>query len=223
MVAIDLLGDTAPSVEEGDTLRLRARAVDARGDSVPDAAIVWERLDPDTGQVPFAIDAMTGLVTGLAPGSGRVQARVESLRSGVITVTVTAAPDSIALAGPDRVAVAAADTASPALVTALFDLTTSPGDALALGDRPVHYEVVEPPPGGAGAEAIFLAVADTATDGSLTLVAATDAEGQARAVVRRRAGATPPDSAVVRAVALTARGDTVSGSPVPFVVLFETP
>ncbi len=89
IVAIEIIGSTAPTVPQGDTLRLRARAIDAAGDSVPGATITWVLLDVDTGQVGFTLDSTTGLVTAQTPGAGRVQARVETLRSGIITVTVT--------------------------------------------------------------------------------------------------------------------------------------
>ncbi len=84
----------APTVEVGDTVRLVAQAVNAAGDVVPDAAIFWVLLDVDSGQVGFTLDSASGLVTGVQPGAGRVQARVEDIRSDAVTVTVTPAAAS---------------------------------------------------------------------------------------------------------------------------------
>jgi hypothetical protein len=49
----------------------------------------------------------------------------------------------------------------------------------------------------------------------------TSAVGTTFAVLRKVSGATPPDSAIVNAVALRATRDTVAGSPVRFVVVFS--
>lgn len=87
IVAIEILGSTSPTVTVGDTLRLEARAVTARGELMPDTPVVWEILD--TGQVGFTLDENTGLITAITAGSGRVRARVDDVRSAAITVTVT--------------------------------------------------------------------------------------------------------------------------------------
>ena len=140
-------GSQEQTVVEGDTLLLRARAINAAGDTVPDAAIVWELLEVDTGQVGFTLDTLTGLVTARSPGSGRVRARVGTLASGVITVIVVPAPDSIAAAGPQQVAMGASDGAEAFLLVTRFPvlpfeswpssraLRQSAGDARAGGKR----------------------------------------------------------------------------------------
>ena len=78
----------------GDTIRLVATAINAAGNPVADAVVTWAILDVDSGQVGFTIDSTSGLVQGVSEGGGRVQARVENLRSDPITVTVVPA-DSV--------------------------------------------------------------------------------------------------------------------------------
>ena len=86
VVALEV-ANAEPTVPQGDTLRLVARALNAAGQPVTGAPVTWAVID--TGVVAFALDP-SGLVTALAPGSGRVQAAVENLRSDPIKVTVTA-------------------------------------------------------------------------------------------------------------------------------------
>jgi hypothetical protein len=124
IIAIDIIGSLEPEVEEGDTLQLEARAVDARGNVVLEAVIVWAIVD--TGAVGFTIDSSTGLVRALHPDTGRVVARTHDIRSGEVQITVTAA--SSAPLGID-----------------VLDRTTQPGGHLALRDEPVHLLVVEQP------------------------------------------------------------------------------
>jgi uncharacterized protein YjdB len=68
----------------GATLQMHATALDQAGNPL-DVAIRWRT--PDT---TLSVEAGTGLVTGLAPGTGRVQAVVgdEELVSDFITLTV---------------------------------------------------------------------------------------------------------------------------------------
>lgn len=219
-VAIDILGSLTPEVEEGDSLQLQARAVDARGDTVPDAVIVWAIVD--TGDVGFTIDASTGLVVASHPGTGRVVARTQEIRSGELQVTVTPAPDSLAATSELRLTVPSGASASPPLEVIVLDTTTEPGTELALPEKPVHLLVVEPPSGSPELQGFFLATTDTVPGNDpFRVEVVTDQEGVARAVVRRVSGSTQPDSTVVHAVAVTAVGDTTAGSPVQFVVLFE--
>ncbi len=78
------------TVVVGDTIHLAAQAVNAAGEFVADAEIFWAIIDADSGQIGFALDTATGIVSGVQPGSGRVQARVEEIRSNPITITVVA-------------------------------------------------------------------------------------------------------------------------------------
>ncbi len=78
------------SVVVGDTIHLAAQAVNAAGEFVADAEIFWAIIDADSGQIGFTLDTATGIVSGVQPGFGRVQARVEEIRSNPITITVVA-------------------------------------------------------------------------------------------------------------------------------------
>ncbi len=72
----------------GDTIHLAAQAVNAAGEFVADAVIFWAIIDADSGQIGFTLDTATGIVSGIQTGSGRVQARVEEIRSNPIPITV---------------------------------------------------------------------------------------------------------------------------------------
>lgn len=78
------------TVVVGDTIHLAAQAVDASGEFVADAEIFWAIIDADSGQIGFTLDTVTGIVSGIQPGFGRVQARVEEIRSNPIPITVVA-------------------------------------------------------------------------------------------------------------------------------------
>ena len=75
----------APKVNEGDTLRLVVRPLNAAGQPVTGAVVTWAVLD--TGVVAIQLES-SGLVRGLTAGTTRVQARADDLRSDPITVTV---------------------------------------------------------------------------------------------------------------------------------------
>jgi hypothetical protein len=225
VIAVDIIGSLRDTVEEGDTLRLEAQAIDANGEVVPDAPIVWQSVD--TGAVGFTIEETTGLVTGTGPGQGQVIARVENLPSDPVTITGTAAADSIEPASAQLDTVPASEAQSEQLIVVVYywGLTSDspPVDTLlALAGTAVHYDLVEPLPGSSAADAVFLAQTDTVPGSEPHhLVDETSAVGTTFAVLRKVSGATPPDSAIVNAVALRATRDTVAGSPVRFVVVFS--
>jgi hypothetical protein len=222
VIALEIDGSPQRTVEEGDTLRLTARAFDAAGSVVPDAPIVWVILDVDSGQLGFTLDS-AGLVNGQHPGSGRVRAQHEGLFGDPITIDVSAAPDSVAAAGPQRVTVGTAAEQSEGLSVAVFDLSTSPGEQLPLAGKRIRYDVVDPEPATGAADGLFFTVSDIAPgDQPHRLTVMTDASGIATAVVRKISGAMLPDSVTVDAVSLTVPDRTVLGSPVRFVVVFES-
>lgn len=215
VIALEV-ADPAPKVEEADTLRLAARPLNAAGTVVSGAVVTWAALD--TGRLAFALDP-SGLVTGAFPGSGRVQAQVENLRSDPVTVTVTALPDTAAAASFTRVALAPADIQSAPLAVTVYDRGAQ-GQLSGLGSKPVTYQVVQPASGSPG---FFLTVKDTVPGPDPRRVTTlTDLAGRASAVARRLPGQTPPDSAIVEATATTARGAAVAGTPVRFVVVFRS-
>jgi hypothetical protein len=219
-VAIEILGSTAPRLEEGDTLRLLAQAISAKGEVIPDAEIQWAVLD--TGDVGFTIAAESGLISAHAPGSGRVQASVENLRTNAVSVTVEPAADLITAVGELRVVVDTGTANSTPLTAVLLDLTTSPGDSLALSGKPVHFSTVDPPPGDPALGSFFITEQGTEPGDDPHRVDLTTAtNGQSAVLAVRVSGETQPDSVAIDAASVTAAGDTVAGSPVRFWVLFK--
>ncbi len=220
IIAVEVLGPLIRTAEEGDTLQLAARALDASGNVVPEAVILWAIVD--TAVVGFTIEETTGLVESTAADTGRVAAFADELPSAPVLIQVAPAADSVALASATPDTVPAGESASSALtveVLYVFQDTL----LLPLAGKPVHFDVVEPPPGDPSGAGIFLATVDTVpgADPNHLEVVSQASSGQAWVVVRKVSGATPPDSAVVHATVVTAIGDTVAGSPVRFVVLFQ--
>lgn len=82
VVALEITEPAQTQVEVGQTLQLTARALNKDGDPVTTAPIGWRTAD-----ATVTVDGQ-GLVTGVAPGPGRVQAFVGSLSSALITLTV---------------------------------------------------------------------------------------------------------------------------------------
>lgn len=88
IVAIDVSLPDSGRVTLGDTLRPTARALNGRGDSVA-ADIVWASLDT---AIVAVLDSTTGETLGKSVGTGRIQARVGSLRSNPLNVVVLSPP-----------------------------------------------------------------------------------------------------------------------------------
>ncbi len=84
VVELEIRQPAVTTIEVGDTLRLSARALDRDGNPV-NVPITWRT--PDT---TMTVDDQ-GLVTGVAPGPGQVQAFAGSLASARVSLTVTAA------------------------------------------------------------------------------------------------------------------------------------
>jgi len=218
-VAIEIDGELTKYLEEGETITLSAAAIDAAGDSVPDAVILWELLDTDPG---FDLESTTGVIQGRFPGRGRVRARIEELRSDTVSIRISGAPDSIAAAGDTVITFAADVDVSPRLTSVLIDLTTDSAAMQPLVGKIVTYDLVEPSPGATEAQGFFLTVSETIPGSEPhSMVTTTDSASQAYVVLRRVAGSSLPDSAFVTANAATASGDIVRGSPVMFIVVFE--
>jgi hypothetical protein len=87
VVEVEISQPAVTQIEVGQTLQLTARALDRDGNPV-DVPITWTATE-----ATLSVDN-TGLVTGVAPGPGQVQAFAGSLASARIslTVIVTAAP-----------------------------------------------------------------------------------------------------------------------------------
>ncbi len=97
VIAIEINAPSEVTILVDDTLVLQATAINAAGNPVTDAIIVWALLDIDSGQVGFTLDPPSGTVIGISAGSGRVRAQVEELPSEPVTINVmpadTTTPD----------------------------------------------------------------------------------------------------------------------------------
>ena len=209
VVALEVQLPVPPYIEPNDTVQIRARALNAAGDSV-DAEIIW--LTPDTSLV---IDSLTGLVsTTQTSGSGKVQARVGSLRSNISgtngTLSIRPASDTLRLTGSDTITVVAADTISAALPAAVESNNPAGGVA----NTTILYSVVD--------TASALGNVHFAGDG-LSLRATTGGSGAPNVPVtlRRTAGGTAPASVLVEVSATRPSGAPVAGSGQRFIVLFQ--
>jgi hypothetical protein len=203
VVALEITTPASDTLEVGEAVQLSARALDKDGNPVS-VPISWRAAD-----ATLMVDG-TGLVSGVLPGPGRVQAFVSTLSSPLVSFTIIARADALILVGDSVVTVAPTATASTPLVTRLESL--SPAGPLA--SRPVVYAVTSPP--DVGPHSVEL------SGGVLvdTLLTGEDGTVQA-AVLSRVAGVPSPDTAIVEVRAFRTRGAPVPGSSQRFIVLFQ--
>jgi Big-like domain-containing protein len=192
----------APSVLEiGEILQLSARPLDKNGDSVA-ATVIWRT--PDT---TATVDSTTGVVTGVAPGTARVQASVGSLTSDLVSLTVLARADTLAIEGDSIFTVTGDTLASPPLVVSLQSFTSG-----ALSDRPVIYEITTPTPDTAVTltGGVLSDTVQTASDGTIT-----------SEILTLNPSKTRPDSTIIEVRANRTHGAPVPGSGQRFIVRFQ--
>ena len=192
------------TVEVGETLQLSARPLNKNGDSAA-AAVTWISTDASA-----IIDAAGGRLTGIAPGTTRVQATVGALGSDPILFTVIAPSDTLAISG-DSIFTTTPDDA--AVLPSLVTLVSSFNPAGVLSGRPVIYAITSPDP-TAGTPTVLLGgsvVSDTLLTG---------ADGLATGTLVKAAGVPPPDSIVVTVSTERTRGAIVAGSGQRFIVRF---
>jgi Bacterial Ig-like domain (group 2) len=192
------------TLEVGEQVQLSAHALDADGQTV-DATILWSASD-----AALSVDA-TGLVTGVAPGSGEVQAAVGSLTSERIDFSVLAPADTIIIVG-DSVFVIPIG-ADPPVSANLVVRLESRSPVGPVGSRPVIYGITQPV---AGATPVVELAGAVQSD---TVTTATD--GTAAIALSSVIGQTPPDTAIVEVRANRTRGSVVPGSGQRFIVLFQ--
>ena len=207
VVGIEVTTTGPDTVEVGETIQLSARPLDKNGDSAG-TAVTWVSTD-----AAATIDPSTGALTGVAPGSTRVQATVGALGSDLITFTIIAPADTLAISG-DSIFTAAVDDAAvlPNLVTLLSSLHP----AGPLPGRGVIYTITSPDPTVSTPTVLINSngsgvVADTVLTGS---------DGTATVALGKAAGAAPPESLVVTVSAVRTRGATVPGSGQRFIIRF---
>ncbi|MGZ8803432.1 MAG: Ig-like domain-containing protein [Mycobacterium sp.] len=92
IVEVEIRQPAITTIQVGQTLQLIARALDKNGDPV-NVAITWLATDST-----LTVDA-GGLVAGVAPGTGQVQAFAGTFPSARLALTVTAATGPIV--GPE--------------------------------------------------------------------------------------------------------------------------
>lgn len=87
VVALEVFTPSSLALPQGESRQMEAQALDAAGKVVA-ADIRWF-----TSDTTVSVDEVTGLVVGLTPsGLGRVQARLGTLRSDIITFTLQPPP-----------------------------------------------------------------------------------------------------------------------------------
>jgi hypothetical protein len=204
VVALEVQFPEVPTLEVGEQTQLSARALDIDGETV-EAAILW-RASNDALSVNE-----TGLVTGVAPGSGDVQAVVGSLTSERISFTVLAPADTLIVVG-DSVFIIPIDTDPPATANLMVRLE-SRSPVGPVGSRPVIYEITQPV---AGTTPVVQLAGGVQSDTLLTA-----ADGTAAIALSLVSGQTPPDTAIVEVRANRTRGSAVPGSGQRFIVLFQ--
>jgi len=175
-----------------------ARGLNGNGDSVA-ATFFWCSLDT---AIIAVLDSTTGVSLGKSVGTGRLQARVEELRSSPQPVRVIPRVDSLVASGSTTDTVFLPDSLSDSLAV----------QALATGGQ------------ASGRRVVYTATIYPAADSTVTFVpndsVSTNASGIAVAQLRYVSGALP-DSVVVTATMRRFDGTPVPGSPVTFVVEFR--
>ena len=86
VVGLEITQPAQTQIEVGQTLQLSARALNKDGEPVTTAPIGWRAAD-----ATLTVSDQ-GLVTGVSPGPGQVQAFVGTLSSALITLTIIATP-----------------------------------------------------------------------------------------------------------------------------------
>ena len=205
VVALEVTLPSPPIVEVNESLQLSARALNKNGDSVA-AAIVWNAADPT-----LTVDPSTGIVTGVSPGTGRVQASLGTLTSGVLTFSVIAPADTLIITGDSVLTVAPDSLASAPLAVAMQSFSP-PGP---VEGRRVIYTLTSPDPATTTPTVSFPNglsedTASTAADGTITAI-----------TLDRISGLTAPATAVVMVRASRTRGAVVPGSGQRFTVSFQ--
>jgi hypothetical protein len=217
--SISMLTPYPPEVEVGQTIRLVAFALNGSGDTLSRSGdttsatpIYFRALD-----TTIVVDSVLGLMTGRTGGTkGRVIARANDLYSKIDTFNVLIRADTVVQVAPDTQTVAAADTSSSELTVRLDGGTPS----APVSGRRVTYLLESPRFATADDRTVEFANSDTlitATTGS----SGTPSPG---VYLRKRAGNTAPDSAIVSVTAYRPGGkETILGSGQRFVIRFAKP
>lgn len=194
-------------VELDQTINLKAVPRDADGEEI-DVPVYWRALD-----TTITVDSVTGDITGRTAGRpGRVVARAVDLYSAEITFQVLPRADALTREADSALIVAAGAAASDNL-----EVRLTVGDPpVAVSGRRVTYEIVAP---------AFPTPGDRTVEfegGVLVLTRTTGVTGAPQPVtLRRRAGVSQLDTAIVKVSVYRPGGSTVPGSGLLYYVLFE--
>ena len=199
VVGLEITTPTDTEIEVGETMALTARALDKDGNTIP-AAVTWRAADPT-----LTVDQATGVITGVSPGTGRVQAFAGLLGSNLLAFNVVARADTL-IVTDSIFTVAPGVAASPPLVSQLQSLSP-PGP---VANRPVVYTLISP-----------VDATVTLPGGGLTATANTGTDGAVSSVTLTRVNLAQPVTAIVQVSAVRAGGTPVPGSGQRFTVTFQ--
>jgi hypothetical protein len=199
-----VVAPVSPNIEVGESVQLSAQAFNANGEVV-ETPITWRAAD-----ATLTVGETTGLVTGVSPGTGRVQANTGSLSSDFVSFTVAARVDTLIIVGDSVVTV----PVEPGLTAPLVVRVESFNPAGPVANQNVLYQITRPVAGDAPVVVLSgdvqSATVATGADGTVTSVQ-----------LGRVAGTPPPDTAIVEVSTTNASGSPVAGSGQRFIVVFQ--
>jgi hypothetical protein len=205
VVGIEVTVPGPDSIEVGESIQLGVRPLDKNGDSVA-TPVTWVSLDPAA-----TIDPASGVLTGVTPGTARVQATVGALGSTFVGFAVVQRPDTLLIVGDSILTISRDSTTLPGFPAQVRNFAID--DPVA--GQAVIYTLVSPDPLTAPPSLVFTgpeALADTVVTG---------ADGIATASLRVLGGTTAPDSAIVVISSHRVRGAVVPGSGQRFILRFQ--
>lgn len=206
IIALAVAVPTNLSLEVGESAELAAWGLTPAGDSVG-APVTWVAAD-----TTVTVDA-AGLVTGLFPGPGRVQAQSGSIVSDIIRFTITATPDTLIVPEPALFDVAAEATASDPLLPRLETVAPS----VPVSGASMTFRIVDP---------VFPTPAERTvelTGGQIERTVTTGPAGTPGVEMRvhRVTGVPQPETATIEVTALLPGGQPVPGSGQQITVRFN--
>lgn len=206
VVALELQLPVPPAVEPNDTLALIGYALDINGDTL-DTPVYWRTLD-DT--LLTIVDSIGLVTTSRTSGSPRVQARVGSLVSQLVTLTIRPGSDTLRLTVPDTIPVPAGDSVSDTLGAAVESRNPAGG----VSGTSILYEVVDT--AAAQGKVRFV-------NGLTTYRATTGPTGAPATpvVLYKITDPIPPMTVQVTVSATRPSKTPVPGSPQQFTILFQ--
>lgn len=204
VVALEIEVPALVTLEVAEQVQMAARALDADGEVV-DAAITWS-----ASTAALTVDA-AGIVTAVQAGTAEVQARVGSLASEAVELTVVARADTLMVVGDSVFSIPAG--AEPPVTPTLAARLETRSPAGPVAGQGIIFEITRPVAGD-------LPVVQLA-GGVQSDTVSTSAEGTASVVVGAVPGQIPPDTAIVEIRASRLRGTPVPGSGHRFILLFQ--